>query len=121
MMNESLNWVEDEVTNDETQLTNSSPAIGAENLTQNQFESKSKEFLDRRKAFVIRDDAGEPHESYLAFKSFSFKSSFHAGGHQKTKKLQMSAFAVSEHGNETFTNVIRTFLITGSVLLLIAT
>ena len=57
---------------------------------------------------MIRDDAGKPHESYLAFKLFSFKSSFHAGGHQKTKKLQMSIFAVSEHGNETFNNVIRT-------------
>ena len=44
MMNKSLNWVEDEVTNDETQLTNSSPAICAENATKSQFESKSKDF-----------------------------------------------------------------------------
>ena len=94
-MNVSLNWVEDEIANDETQLRNSSPAIRPENVTQSQCESKSKYFLDRRKTFVIRDDAREPHDSHLSLKSFSFKSSFHAGGQQKMKRRQMSAFAVS--------------------------
>ena len=111
-MNETSNWIEDKIDckeNDEVSHKK------RESETQNEHSSSkhsdnaiylTTDIVDRRRTFIIDDKHGDPHDSHLATKQFSFKSSFHTGS--SFKRLKMSAFAVSEHGNEKFNKVIRT-------------
>ena len=109
IMNETLNQSKVEANKDNKSTENEldSSLINVK-LSENAIEKKPASHHDRRKTFIIKDDAKQLHSSYSATKKFKFKSSFHFSSSNSPKKLKMKAFAVSEYGNKKVNNVVRT-------------
>ena len=114
-MNETINWIEENhflVDNVILPVLGSEPSQNDNPVTEYKDEPDIIDLTctkaDRRKNFIINDSYGEPHESYSAKKKFVFKSSFHSGFLSSSKKLKMTTFVVSDHGNQKFNNVLRT-------------